>query len=490
MSESPTQARVAESESPVEAWSPRAGEIIDERYRVRRIIGQGGMGAVVAAEHLSLGGLVAIKFLHPKLARDAASVERFVREAKATTLIKSEHVVRVLDVGKSGAGIPFIVMELLEGQDLGRLLAGYGPLPIASAVDYVLQASEALAEAHAAGIVHRDLKPSNLWLSERSDGSPHVKVLDFGISKLTSHAPGDPKLTETQSVFGSPTYMSPEQIRSAKKVDHRTDVWALGIVLHELLTNKLPFDADTVSGVLAAISADPPVPLRQLRPDAPAGLEAAILACLQKDVNRRCQSLAELAVALAPFASPLGAISADRIGRIGVPRLSMMPPPPATSSADFPAVSGITERNFATASTMLVKPRSPLFGVAIGAGVATVLIAVVALVLGLRPPGSTPVSGGGSAASSVASTGSTATATSPGPSVAVTVAAPSLVALPSSSSNSPAFAAGGGHKPNRPGSPSAIASGTTGAVPVTPPPSAPSASVAPKTGAPLSETSQ
>ncbi len=373
--------------------------MVDGRYRVRRLIGQGGMGAVVAAERVQVGGPVAIKFLDPKLARDAASVERFFREAKATMLIKSEHVVRVLDVGQSGTGIPYIVMELLEGQDLGRLLSGYGALPVTSAVDYVLQASEALAEAHAAGIVHRDLKPSNLWLSQRSDGSPHVKVLDFGISKLTSHVPGDPKLTETQSVFGSPTYMSPEQIRSAKKVDHRTDVWALGVVLHELLSNKLPFDDDTVSGVLAAISADPPVPLRQIRPDAPPGLEAAILSCLQKDVNRRCQSLADFALALAPFASPVGAISADRISRIGGPKVSMMPPPPSSVSGDFSAASGITERSFATASTMLVKPRSPLFGVALGAGIAVVLIAAAALVVALRRHDPGTVAGSAASAS-------------------------------------------------------------------------------------------
>lgn len=360
------------------------------RYRVLRVIGRGGMGAVVAAEHVTLGEAFAIKFLHPKLARDSASVERFFREAKAATRIKSEHVVRVLDVGQTEAGIPFIVMELLSGADLGQVLAR-GPLGVCDAVDFLLQAGEALAEAHAAGIVHRDLKPSNLWLAARPDGSPLVKVLDFGISKLSAHAPGDPKLTETQSTFGSPTYMSPEQIRSAKKVDHRTDVWALGVVLHELLTGKLPFEADTVSGVLAAVSADPPVPLRALRPDAPPEVEAAILACLQKDLSRRCGSVAELASLLAPFASQHGKISADRISRIGGPSMSLLPP--AASSGSF-SVGGVTQGTFSTAAPRPSARRSPLFGIALGMGLALVFIA---LFFGARsllsPPPTGPVSG-------------------------------------------------------------------------------------------------
>jgi len=413
------------------------GEVVAGRFRVMRVIGQGGMGAVVAAQHVQLEEPVAIKFLHPKLARDAASVERFFREAKATTRIKSEHVVRVLDVGQSESGIPFIVMELLQGADLGRVLAA-GPLHVTSAVDYVLQASEALAEAHAAGIVHRDLKPSNLWLAQRPDGSPLVKVLDFGISKLSSHAPGDPKLTETQSVFGSPTYMSPEQIRSAKKVDHRTDIWALGVVLQELLTGKLPFDADTVSGVLACIAADPPVPLRTVRPDAPAGLEAAILSCLQKDVSRRCQSLAELAGLLAPFASSVGALSADRIARIGVPRTtSLVPAAPSSVSGDFSAVGGVTERSFSTAAALGPSRRSPLLGVLLGVGIAFVMVALGFGVFSIvskdgraaassaPPPGSSlPVS---TVVSAAAPPASVAPAVSASP---VTSAASSAVAVP------------------------------------------------------------
>jgi eukaryotic-like serine/threonine-protein kinase len=200
-----------------------------------------------------------------------------------------------------------------------------------------------------------------------------VKVLDVGISKLSTHAPGDAKLTETQSVFGSPTYMSPEQIRSAKRVDHRTDIWALGIVLHELLTGQLPFDGDTVSGVLASIAADPPLPLRRFRPDAPPGLEHAILRCLEKDVTRRCQSLAELASLLAPFASPVGTLSAGRVARMGPPQASSFAPVAATSAGDVGAF-GITERSIVTPG----RARSPVFGVALGMGLALLIIGGIA----------------------------------------------------------------------------------------------------------------
>ncbi len=268
----------------------------------------------MSAVHLSLGESVAVKFLHPSLLSDPESVERFMREARATSRIKHEHVVRVFDVGTSDRGIPYIAMELLVGQDLGRMLED-GPLTLMLAVDCVLQTAEALAEAHAAGIVHRDIKPSNICLLRRSDGSPQVKVLDFGISKLVTSGDDQSRLTSTRAVFGSPTYMSPEQLRSAKRVDGRTDIWALGVVLHELLTGRCPFEGDNVSGILASIAADPPIPLRAHRRDVPAAVEAAVLSCLEKDPTRRV-TLAELANRLRTYGSVASHIAAERIGRV------------------------------------------------------------------------------------------------------------------------------------------------------------------------------
>jgi serine/threonine-protein kinase len=274
-------------------------------------------------------------------------------------------------------------MERLEGADLGEHVTR-GPLPIQLAVDCILQAAEALAEAHAAGIVHRDIKPSNLWLSHRSDGSPLLKVLDFGISKLApTEGSDDPKLTETQAVFGSPTYMSPEQIRSAKKVDSSTDVWALGVVLHELLTARLPFEGESVAAVLASVSADPPAPLLAARPDAPAELANAILRCLEKDRSRRI-SLKELAMRLRPLASMAGAVSADRIMNAGAPSASLLPPPPMPSSA--PQAVAFGETDTALATTRLAPGTTRRRSMLIVTGAALVLaVLVVGGALAFRP---------------------------------------------------------------------------------------------------------
>src|SRR3954470_13666053 len=215
------------SEAPVQE-----GEILAGKYRVERVLGVGGMGVVVAATHLQLDERVAIKFLVPDALSSDEAVARFAREARAAVKIKSEHVARVIDVGTLDNGAPYMVMEYLEGGDLSRVLQAQGPLPVEDAVEYVLQACEAIAHAHVLGIVHRDLKPANLFLTKRNDGSQSVKVLDFGISKVLSGNSGasssDAAMTRTRAVMGSPLYMSPEQMTSTRDVDGRTDIWALG----------------------------------------------------------------------------------------------------------------------------------------------------------------------------------------------------------------------------------------------------------------------
>ncbi|AKT40868.1 serine/threonine-protein kinase [Chondromyces crocatus] len=294
------------------------GEILAGKYRVDRVLGQGGMGVVVAATHTHLGQRVALKFLLPELARRHDVVARFDREARAAVRIQSEHVVRVLDTGVLENGAPFMVMEFLEGDDLQQLVRARGRLEITDAVEYLLQACECLAEAHMAGIVHRDIKPANLFLTRRADGSPLVKVLDFGISKanlLSGEGPSSAPLTQTAALMGSPKYMSPEQLKSARDVDARTDIWALGIVLHELLTGEAAFIATTMAELCMSILGQPPPSLRSRRTDAPAGLEAVILRCLEKEPARRYANVAELAVALAEFA-PRARVSAERVLRI------------------------------------------------------------------------------------------------------------------------------------------------------------------------------
>jgi serine/threonine-protein kinase len=295
---------------------------------IENVVGAGGMGVVVAARHLQLGQQVAIKLLRLsglEPDREAEARARFLREGQAAAALSSDHVVRIHDVGTLDSGEPFMVMELLRGEDLGKLLDRQGPAPVPVAVDYVVQACHAVAEAHAAGIVHRDLKPSNLFVSLKSDGRAAVKVLDFGISKATSAAQEafDGNLTDTRSVVGSPFYMSPEQVRDAKRVDARTDVWSLGLILYEMLAGEPPFNASTLPAICAAIAADTPRSLREGRPEIPPALEAVVMKCLEKEPDRRFQKVSELVRALAPFApGPDGAKSAEYASRNDVMALS------------------------------------------------------------------------------------------------------------------------------------------------------------------------
>jgi serine/threonine-protein kinase len=282
---------------------PRVGAVIAGKYRIEKKLGEGGMGVVVAASHMQLGGKVALKFLVPGGENREDAIVRLLREAQSVVRIKSEHVAKVLDVGTLDNGDPYIVMELLEGSDLNKLLHKNGPLAVHDAVEYTLQAAEAVAEAHAVGIIHRDLKPANVFLTYRADGSPFVKVLDFGIAKsLVPKEAGEVSLTVGGDVLGSPLYMSPEQIRNPKGVDPRADVWSLGAIIYKLLTGRAAFEADNPSASLAMIIADDPMPLRSVRPDVPAELDAVVRRCLEKRLDLRYQSVDELACALLPFA--------------------------------------------------------------------------------------------------------------------------------------------------------------------------------------------
>ena len=301
------------------------GQVLAGKYRVERVLGEGGMGVVVAARHLQLDERVALKFMRPEALVNAEAVARFAREAREAVKIKSEHVARVTDVGTLENGAPYMVMEYLDGGDLSTWLEQHGRLPVEQVVEFVLQASEALAEAHALGIVHRDLKPANLFVVRRPDGAWSVKVIDFGISKMTGGGsfganPGmtktDLSMTKTSAVMGSPQYMSPEQMRSVKDVDPRSDVWALGVVMYELVAGVTPFAADTFPELVLKIASDAPAPLASRAPDVPPGLERVIHKCLEKDPDRRFASIGELAVALVEFAPRRGQLSVERISGV------------------------------------------------------------------------------------------------------------------------------------------------------------------------------
>jgi serine/threonine protein kinase len=270
------------------------GAVLAGRYRVDRVLGQGGMGIVVQAMHLQLHQPVALKFLLPEVLGNQQIVQRFLREAQAAVRLKSEHVARVIDVGSLESGAPYMVLEYLEGADLSNI--SRAQLTVGGIVDLVLQACEALAEAHSLGIVHRDIKPANFFITRRADGAPLLKVLDFGISKTPTT---DGQLTATQTVMGTPAYMSPEQMRSSRDVDLRSDIWSLGVVLYELLQGAPPFGGDTFSSLVLKVVNDP---LPKLTVRLPGDLEAIVYRCLEKDPARRFQNTAELAHAIARYA--------------------------------------------------------------------------------------------------------------------------------------------------------------------------------------------
>ncbi len=275
------------------------------------MLGAGGMGVVIAATHVDLDRPVAVKLIRQELAEDGAAVERLMLEARSAAKIKSDHVGKVLDVGKLDNGVPYIVMEYLEGVDVCQLLEDHGQLSIMEAVDFVLQACEALSEAHLANIVHRDLKPENLFVTRLPDGSPHIKVLDFGISKQLGDS-SRRQLTNPSSAVGSPQYMAPEQMQ-AGNVDMRADIWALGAILYELISNRPAFEGATLPEICVKVMGSSPIPLTQHVPNVPDKLEAIVNRCLSKDRDQRFASIGDLVEELAPFGSERSIQSRNRI---------------------------------------------------------------------------------------------------------------------------------------------------------------------------------
>jgi serine/threonine-protein kinase len=375
------------------------GSIVGGRLRIDQVLGAGGMGVVAAATHLELGHRVAVKLMRDELAENPTIVERFIREARAVVQLRTEHVCRVFDVGRLDSGAPYIVMELLEGADLQRAIAKR-PLPAVTAVDYMLQACVALAEAHAAGIVHRDLKPANLFVTRRIDGGPLVKVLDFGIAKARDAS--GPALTHAQGLMGSPGYMSPEQLQSARDVDARTDIWALGVTLYQLVTARMPFAGPTLTEIAVKVAADPPAPLD---PGFDPGLGAVIMRCLEKLPERRYPTVAALAADLVRFASSDGrrtaALAAQLAGgaQAAPAPLPVVAPGAPTAASIAASVAPQAAAAAHTPAAMPVQPRSrwPLV-----AGALLLVGATVAITLALGrsdspAPAVSPPAGSGSA---------------------------------------------------------------------------------------------
>ncbi|MEO8843397.1 MAG: protein kinase [Kofleriaceae bacterium] len=346
------------------------GDVIADKYRVDRILGIGGMGMVVAATHLVLGQEVAIKLMLPTSNANAAG--RFVREAQAVVRLRSEHICRVLDVG-TFRETPYMVMELLAGCDLSQELAHRHTLPLVELVETMMQALEALAEAHAFGIVHRDLKPANLFVTKANDGSRLIKLLDFGISKLSGGS------TRTSEMMGTPSYMAPEQIASAKNVDQRADLWAMGVIAYEAITGHVPFLGETLPATVMAVIQAEPAPLTGV----PAGFARAIMRCLAKHPDQRFADVAELAMAIAPFGSQASGDLAYKIGKLTRPSARAMSGPMAMAMPQMPTTLGNAAAMVGAPSTLSPVSGRRLGGLALvamigaglGVGAATKLLA-------------------------------------------------------------------------------------------------------------------
>lgn len=291
------------------------GDVFLGKYRVERILGAGGMGVVAEVTHLALDQRIAMKFMLSHLADGGENIERFMREARAASKLRSEHVPKVLDFGTAEHDMPYLAMELLDGKDLAAMIRQPAPIDVTEVCEIGIQACEALSEAHGRGIIHRDIKPANLFVTRRTDGSPCLKVLDFGIAKQLNDAGKlDPQgLTATDAMIGSPYYMSPEQLRSARDVDARSDIWSLGVSLYQALTGKRPYVAENFGALILCIVETVPEHPRALRPDVPEALGNALLKCLQRKPADRHQNMYELASALAPFAPHRCHVLLDRI---------------------------------------------------------------------------------------------------------------------------------------------------------------------------------
>jgi serine/threonine-protein kinase len=346
----------SDSPAPYCALPPgvRLGEIVAGKYALQRVVGAGGMGVVVGAVHVQLDQRVAIKFMAPLLSSSPDGVERFMREARLAARIQCEHVVRIFDVAALDDGTPYIVMEFLQGEDVGGMLRRRGRFSVGDAVDVVLQAGEAMAEAHVDGVVHRDLKPGNLFVCERPDGSPLVKVLDFGISKIVRRAGGGTAhgslLTGPHVLLGSPLYCSPEQLRASTAVDARSDIWALGAILYELVSGTPPFRGATLLEISTNVMTRNPPPLSASRPEVPRELDDVLARCLAKSADERFASVADLARALAPFAPGRALLSVERIE--SVIRRSA----PTTDATGASPVSGIAPTRPTCDNTLPSRP--------------------------------------------------------------------------------------------------------------------------------------
>jgi len=332
-----------------------APTVLDGKYRLERLLGEGGMGSVYEARHQVIGRACAVKLLHAEFAHDAQAVQRFVREARAAAAIGHRGIVDVYDVGVSPQGRPYLVMELLRGESLGARLHGGHKLEPAAAAEILVQVLDALAHAHRAGIVHRDLKPDNLYLVPERGGAESAKILDFGISRMQRPDVPDEALTRSGMVLGTPHYMAPEQAAGASDVDHRIDLYAAGVILYRCLTGRLPFAGDNYNQLIMRIATTPFPKAREVEPSIPAELEAVILRATERDRERRYPDADAMLRALLEFVPPKAR------SRLGFDTVVPPPPPtpPAVQSAPGAEDPAIARTVASGAGQAVVPPPAP-----------------------------------------------------------------------------------------------------------------------------------
>ena len=413
------------------------GTVLLSKFRVEKLLGMGAMGVVVLAMHLDLKQRVAIKFMLPGKTPNPERHERFLREAQIAVRLTSLHVAKVLDVGTMpDGGAPYMVMEYLQGSDLAEVIAQRGQLPIQEAAGYVLQVCEAVGEAHSAGIIHRDLKPANLFLTRTADGQACVKVLDFGVSKLMD---AGLQLTQDATTLGSPLYMPPEQMTASKNVDERADIWALGVILYELIAGRTPFDAEQMPQLCTRVFTGEPTPLAQFRNDVPVELEAVLRRCFEKKREQRWRNVAEFATALVPFAPARAVVHAERVAAIlgvneGPSRMTeVLPPepsggmPPQRAQAMSAGHGGTLDNGSVTRSRTgaAIAPRSKAATV-LGVGLGVAALGLVGVGLLHWRGGSESVAGQPSGIVTGVSLGGSAAGVSSAPVLESTNAAPQV----------------------------------------------------------------